>query len=256
MQRNNSCSQPSSNRASTESAPPACGRPDDRTVAIHQPNYLPWLGYFHKLHRSDVFVVLDDVEYTSNSWINRNKIKTPDGWTWLTVPVRSSDESIAAVEIADDEWRDTHRKSLQQNYGKAAYFDETIEFFERTYARSWDSLCELNVHLVQELADRIGLECTFVRASTLDVDATNSERIVRLCEESGADRYLSGDGARSYNDRSKFEAADVSLEYQSFDHPQYEQRFDGFVPNLSIVDALMNVGPDGTFDLLRSAPDG
>lgn len=224
----------------------------DRTVAIHQPNYLPWLGYFQKIHRSDVFVLLDDAEYSSDSWINRNKIKTPDGWTWLTVPVHGSDEPIADVEIADDRWADKHRKSLQASYGGAAHYDEFADFFAETYARSWESLCELNVHLIRELSERIGLECEFVRASTSSVDATKSERIVRLCDEVDADRYFSGKGARSYNDHDRFEAADIALEYQSIEHPRYEQRFDDFVPNLSIVDALMNVGAEGTYDLLRS----
>lgn len=224
----------------------------ERTVAIHQPNYLPWFGYFQKIHRSDVFVFLDDAEYSSNSWINRNKIKTTHGWTWLTVPVHGSDEPIADVEIADDRWRDKHRKSLRASYGGAAHYDEFADFFEETYARSWDSLCELNVHLVRELADRIGLECEFVRASDLEIDAANSERIVRICDELEADRYFSGEGARSYNDHDRFEAAGIDLEYQSVEHPQYEQRFDDFVPNLSVVDVLMNVGADGTHDLLRS----
>ncbi|TYL40084.1 hypothetical protein CV102_00440 [Natronococcus pandeyae] len=241
---------PSESLESNARSPVSAGR--DRTVAIHQPNYLPWFGYFQKIHRSDVFVLLDDVEYSSDSWINRNKIKTPDGWTWLTVPVHGSNESIADVEIAGDRWADKHRKSLQASYGGAAHYDEFAEFFAETYARSWESLCELNVHLIQELSERIGLECEFVRASTLDVDATKSERIVRLCEAVDADRYFSGEGARSYNDHDRFEAADIALEYQSIEHPRYEQRFDDFVPNLSIVDVLMNVGAEGTYDRFRS----
>ncbi|QLK25956.1 WbqC family protein [Natrinema zhouii] len=242
-------------RAERRAVSNAIAQADERTIAIHQPNYLPWIGYFHKIRRSDVFVFLDDVEYTSQSWINRNKIKTPDGWTWLTVPVRGSDGPIKAVDVAGDAWRDTHRKSLQQNYGKAACFDEFADLFEETYAQSWDSLCELNVHLTRAIADRIGLECQFVRSSELDVTATNAERIVRLCDELDADRYLSGEGARSYLDRARFEARDISLEYQSVSQPRYEQRFDGFVPELSIVDALMNVGSDGTNDLLDSMTD-
>lgn len=226
-----------------------------RTVAVHQPNYLPWLGYFQKIATSDVFVFLDDVEYTSNSWINRNKIKTPDGWTWLTVPVRDSTGPIEEVRIADDGWRTVHRKSLQQNYGKADGFDEAIDLFEEAYARSWDSLCELNVHLIRSIADRLGLDCRFVRSSSLDVDATKTERIVRLCSELDADRYLSGTGARSYLEPQAFEAAEIDLEFQSLDHPRYEQRFDGFIAELSIVDPLFNVGADGTAALIRSMSD-
>ncbi|WP_254532820.1 WbqC family protein [Natrinema gelatinilyticum] len=225
---------------------------DDLTVAIHQPNYLPWIGYFQKIYRCDVFVFLDTVEYTSNSWINRNKIKTPDGWTWLTVPVHGSNGSIADMVIANDSWRNSHEKSLQQNYGKAENFDEINDLFAQAYAKSWESLCELNINLVRKLADRLGLECRFVRSSELDVDASSSERIVRLCTELGADRYFSGTGARSYNDHTQFETADITLEYQSIEHPQYEQRFGDFVSKLSIVDVLMNVGVDGTSDLLHS----
>lgn len=242
-------------RSSAASESGATGSAADeggRTVAIHQPNYLPWLGYFEKIKRSDVFVLLDDAEYSSGSWINRNKIKTPHGWTWLTVPVRGTSGPIADVEIVDEGWRETHRKSLQASYGGAAHYEEFGAFFAATYARSWESLCELNVHLVRQLADRLALDCEFVRASTLEVDATGSERIVRLCEELGADRYYSGEGARSYNDRARFEAADIALEYQSFDPPRYEQRFGEFLPKLSIVDPLLNVGVEGTRDLLET----
>lgn len=228
---------------------------EDRVVAIHQPNYLPWIGYFGKIARSDVFVFLDDVEYSDRSWINRNRIKTPDGWTWLTVPVRGSSGAIEDVQIAGDDWRDHHRKSLQQNYGKATAFDEVRELFEATYDRSWESLASLNVHLIRSIADRIGLECTYVRSSEIGVDATKTERIVRLCEGLGADRYLSGTGARSYLARERFDRSSITLEYQSFTHPEYEQRFGEFIPKLSIVDVLANVGPQETAEIVHSLGD-
>ena len=228
---------------------------ENRTVAIHQPNYLPWIGYFQKIARSDVFVFLDDVEYSDRSWINRNRIKTPDGWTWLTVPVRGSSGAIEDVQIAGDDWREEHRKSLQQNYGKASAFDEVRALFDETYDRSWESLASLNVHLIRSIADRIGLECTFVRSSAIGVDATKTERIVRVCEELGADRYLSGTGARSYLERERFDRASITLEYQSFEHPEYEQRFGEFIPELSIVDVLANVGSTGTAELLDTMGD-
>ncbi|MXV64242.1 hypothetical protein GS429_19665 [Natronorubrum sp. JWXQ-INN-674] len=240
----------SRSRSQSESVALDCR--SDVTVAAHQPNYLPWLGYFHKIRASDVFVFLDDVEYTSGSWINRNRIKTPDGWTWLTVPVRGgSSGPIADVTIADEDWCETHRKSLQQNYGNAARFDTVADLFEETYARTRDSLCELNVHLVREIANRLDLECRFVRSSSLGIDATKADRIVDICSELDAGRYFSGTGARSYLDQSRFEANEVALTYQSFDYPDYEQRFDGFIPELSVVDALMNVGLDGTNELLQ-----
>lgn len=230
------------------------GSADGKTVvAVHQPNYLPWFGYFHKIHRADVFVFLDDVEYTSGSWINRNRIKTPDGWTWLTVPVRDSGGPIAEVRIARERrWQEVHRKSLQQNYGKASHFEEVFPLFERLYDREWEWLHELNVAAVEHVADEIGLECRFVRSSALSVETTRTDRLVDICERLDADRYLSGTGARSYTDPDRFDEAGIELEYQSFEHPRYEQRFDSFVPELSIVDVLMNVGTTGTRDFLQS----
>ncbi|MCU4926568.1 WbqC family protein [Halobacteria archaeon AArc-dxtr1] len=226
------------------------------TVAAHQPNYLPWLGYLHKLHRCDVFVLLDDVEYTSGSWINRNRIKTPDGWTWLTVPVRDTGGPIADVTIADDTgWRADHRKSFQQNYGKAAAFEEFEERFADVYEREWESLYALNTELLRRLVDRLGIDCTFVRSSDIGVDATDCKRIVELCRAVGADRYLSGTGARSYLEQDRFDEAGIDLAYQSLDHPEYEQRFDDFVPELSAVDAVLNLGADRTMELVESLDD-
>lgn len=233
----------------SETAP----RTDDRTVAIHQPNYLPWLGYFDKIAKSDIFVFLDDVEYTSNSFTNRNKIKTPGGWTWLTVPVRSTNTRINDVEIATNEqWRETHRKSLQHNYGKAKYFDEHRTVFERIYEHRWLSLAELNETLVRRICDMLDIDCQFVRSSTFQVDGEKTEQLVELCTELDADRYLSGQGAKSYVDPSQFQSANITLAYQSFDYPVYRQRFDGFEPNLSIIDPLFNVGSDRTAQFLHT----
>lgn len=217
----------------------------ERTVAIHQPNYLPWIGYFHKIHRSDAFVFLDDVEYTSGSWMNRNKIKTPDGWTWITVPVTESSGRIHDVTIATHEdWRSEHWKTFQHNYGGAEHFEEWEDFLRSVYDREWTNLYELNRHLLEGICERVGIDYQFVEASTLDVEATETERLVEICEATDADRYLSGQGAKGYTDESLFDDAGIDLNYQSFDHPTYRQRFGEFVPNLSFVDLLLNEGAD------------
>lgn len=222
------------------------------TVAAHQPNYLPWLGFFQKVQESDVFVLLDDVEFTNGGWTNRNRIKTPDGWTWLTVPVGSTSREIRRTEISGSaDWREDHARSLEFNYGKAPYYGDLAPTFQRTYDREWERLLPLNTHLLTELTDCLGLDCEFVRSSAFDVDATDSERILELCRELDADRYFSGAGARSYMDDAAFDAAGIEVEYQSVDHPTYPQRFDGFVPELSVVDALFNCGPEETRALIR-----
>lgn len=224
----------------------------ERTVAAHQPNYLPWLGYFHKIAECDVFVFLDDVEYSSGAWINRNRIKTPDGWTWLTVPVSGNSGEIRSIEIAEtDDWADEHAKSLRFNYGKAPHYDELADLFATTYDREWRRLQALNTHLIREIADCIGLDCEFVSSSEFGIDATDSERILGLCRELDADRYLSGTGAKSYMDEDAFHAAGVDVTYQSIEYPTYTQRFDDFVPELSIVDPLFNCGPDRTIEMIR-----
>lgn len=215
----------------------------ERIAAIHQPNYLPWIGYFHKIYRSDVFVFLDDVEYTSGSWINRNKIKTPDGWSWLTVPVRETSVPISEVRLVrEDEWETEHWKTLTHNYGGADHFEEWEQFFRSTYDGSWERLYPLNRHLIEGICDRLGIECEFVEASAYDIELQAPERLAALCESVDADTYLCGMGADEYMEREAFEQRDVSVKYQDFDYPTYQQRFGDFVPSLSLVDLLLNVG--------------
>ncbi|WP_256289023.1 WbqC family protein [Halobellus inordinatus] len=224
-----------------------------KIVAAHQPNYLPWIGYFHKIHESDVFVVLDDVEYSSGSWINRNKIKTPDGWSWLSVPVGDTSVPINEVEIAGNgDWREEHWKSFQQNYANANEFESLASFLEETYDREWASLDALNVHLLKGICDRVGIEYSFVHSSELDTESTGAERLAELCDQVDADVYLSGMGADGYMQHESFKEIGVAVEYQDFEHPTYRQRFDGFEPYMSFVDAVMNVGPKEAIALLDS----
>lgn len=226
----------------------------DRVVAIHQPNYLPWLGLFHKLSRSDMFVILDDVEYTTNSWTNRNKIKTPDGWTWLTVPVHDTGGPIAEVEIVTSEpWQETHRKSLKHNYGKAKHFDTYADRFMDIYETDWELLGRLNITLLQELIELLDIDCEIVYSSEFDVGSAKTGRLVELCTELEADCYFSGQGAKSYLQPEQFRAADIEIVYQSLEYPEYDQRFDEFIPNLSVVDPLFNVGAETTKELIENA---
>lgn len=224
-----------------------------KIIAAHQPNYLPWIGYFHKVRESDVFVLLDDVEYSSGSWINRNRIKTPDGWSWLSVPVGDTSISINEVEIAGNgDWREEHWKSFQQNYANANEFKSLAPFLRDTYEREWVSLNSLNVHLLTGICDRIGIEHSFVYSSELDTESTGAERLVELCDQLNADVYLSGMGADSYMQHENFKRINVAVEYQDFEHPKYRQRFGRFEPRMSFVDVIMNVGSSETVSMLDS----
>lgn len=225
-----------------------------KTVAIHQPNYLPWPGYFHKMMNSDIFVFLDDVKFTSNSVIHRNKIKTPDGWTWLTVPTKgSSKKPINSVQIATTEsWKKTHLKSITHLYSNAKYYEKTEPIME-LYDQEWEKLIELNAASINTVADILGIDTEILYASDLDITSKKTERIVDICKSLGADVYYSGEGARDYQDESVFKKAGIDLVYQSFQYPTYEQQFGEFIPNLSIIDMLANVGEIQSVELLQQS---
>ena len=215
-------------------------------VGIHQPHYLPWLRYMAKLALVDVFVLLDDVQYTKNGWQNRNRIKSADGWTYLTVPVHAHTASrILEVEVAGDRWRAQHWKSLRTAYGRAPYFSVHAGFFESFYATPWERLVDLNLASLDYLRSALGIRTPFVRASSLGVAGAGSERLVRICKELGATVYLSGAyAAGNHLDLLAFRGSGVEVAVVEWECPTYTQCHPkaGFVPDLSVVDLLFNEG--------------
>ena len=215
--------------------------------AIHQPQYLPWLGYFDKIDKSDVFVFLDDTQFKKNEWQNRNKIKGAQGWQWLTVPVvHDFGQEIRHTPIVSKvRWARKHAQALRTNYGKAEHFNEHFALFEEAYERSWGFLGELNMFSVERLCQALGIDVEFVRSSELPGEkAVATEALVQICKEVGADTYLSGVGGRDYLVESLFTDEGIRLIYQEFHHPTYPQRYGEFISHLSVVDALFNCGPD------------
>ena len=216
-----------------------------RLLAAHQPQYLPWLGFFDKIARADVFVLLDDVQFKKNEWQNRNRIKGPAGPQWLTVPVRHRfPQTIAEVEIAPPaSWSRKHLQALRTNYGKAPCFDAEMPLFVEVLERSWRHLAPLNVALIERLVHRLGIDTELRLSSELAARDDPTLRLVDLCERLGADAYLSGSGG-DYLDEQPFADAGIELSYQQYDHPRYPQLHGEFEPFLSIVDLLMNCGDD------------
>ncbi len=228
-------------------------------VAIHQPHYLPWLRYMHKLASCDVFVLLDDVQFTKNGWQNRNRIKGSQGPVCLTVPVRDAAfKPICAVEInPQSAWREKHWKSLLLTYGRAPFFRQYGHIFERMLAKRWDMLAPLNCHLIGALCEAFKIRTPVVLSSTLGVEGTGTQRLVRICQTLGADCYLTGAyAAANYLDEHMFADQGIRVGIQVWECPRYRQQFPGtgFLPDLSCVDLLLNEGPASLRILLGRVP--
>lgn len=213
-------------------------------VSIHQPQYLPWLGYFDKIDKSDIFVILDDVQYKKNEWQNRNKIRNKKGWQWITVPVRYSfGQKINEIKIDNERnWRQDHYKSLIINYNNAPYFQDHHSFFAKTYNNSWEYLVDINIHFIDYLVNSLRITTKLIRASQLKLKKQRTERLVNICKELGADTYLSGKGAAKYLDIDQFEKEKIKVVFQDFIHPTYKQVYNDFQSHMSIVDLLFNYG--------------
>ena len=217
-------------------------------LSIHQPAYLPWLGYFHRIAQSDVHVVLDNVQFEKNSFINRNKIRTPGGWSWLSVPVKTAgkfgDLHINRVEIAHERpWASKHWNSLRVNYCKAPFWQPHESFFEAIYRRKWNRLVELLIETTEYLHSALGIRTQRLLASHLNVSGKKDELILNLCRELGATTYLSGPLGRDYLRENLFAEKGIAIQYDDYSHPEYPQSHPGFEPGMTALDLLLNCGP-------------
>jgi hypothetical protein len=219
-----------------------------KRVAILQSNYLPWKGYFDLIHDVDLFVFYDDVQYTKNDWRNRNKIKTPNGPMWLTIPTGSNlDRLVCDVRLNDAQWAQKHWKSLQQCYSSAPHFKRYEAFFKHVYLGTrWDSLSELNQYLIKTIAQEfLGIETRFADSRDYPTQGRKLDRLMELIAQLDAQIYVSGPSAKSYIDAERFEKAGVKLVYKSYQgYPEYAQRYPPFEHAVSIVDLLFNTGAE------------
>jgi hypothetical protein len=223
-------------------------------VAIHQPQYLPWLGYLDKLDRADVFVLLDTVQFKKNEWQNRNRIRTAQGWQYLTVPVlHEFPQRLEDVRINNrTDWRRKHVQALETHYGKAPYYREFAPRFQELLSRDWERLAALNEAVLSALTGAFGITTPVVKASRYEGRDEPTGRLVDLCRAVGADCYLAGAGGRGYMDLAEFEAAGIAVEFQNFVSPEYAQVYRPFIVGLSAVDLLFNCGGEG-FRRVREA---
>lgn len=217
-------------------------------LVIHQPNFLPYVGFFHKLSLADTFVMLDNTQY-DKKFTNRNKMKIPDGWSWLTIPINKEHKFFPnrLVEINNKEnWKHIHWKKITRSYINSNFFKRNYEsFFEEIYNKEWKFLFELNSELLYQVIDWLGLKIKIIKESELNVKGNSTERLVNICKELGAEIYVSGIGGKQYMNEKLFQKNNITIEYQKFQCPIYPQIFGGdFIPNLSIIDLLFHNGPE------------
>jgi hypothetical protein len=225
-----------------------------RTLVVLQPGYLPWLGYFDQLRRADVFAHYDDVQFDKHGWRNRNRIKTPSGPLWLTVPVRHHGQGKPKInQILIDStsnWQKKHIASLKQYYAKAPHAHRYLPDLEALLCRPWENLVELDIAVIGLIAEWLKLEVPRIRTSSLGIGGVQSERLIALCKHYGATRYLSGDAASDYLDVELFAKHGIEVKWQKYQHPVYPQQHGDFVPYLSAIDLLCNCGDDSAAILM------
>lgn len=224
-------------------------------IAIHQPQYMPWIGYFHKMASCDLFVLLDDVQFKKNEWQHRNRIRNPEGAQWLSVPTSYRfPEKINEVRVNEAfSWREKHMKSIEAAYGKSLHFKDFENAFRDFFKQSRLTIDQVNGDSIFLLRDLIGIKTPVKMSSQLRCEGVSTQRLINICKLFEADTYLAGAGAHAYMDFSEFERANIRVEVQEFKCPSYPQRWakspEDFIPNLSALDLIFNCGR-ASFDVL------
>lgn len=231
--------------------------PQPRVVSIQQPSYMPWLGHFEMIHRADVFLFFDDVQYTKRDWRNRNRIRVDDEAHYLTVPIANAHHPLPLLtetRILENGWRAKHRRTLQHAYAKAPFRDETLALVDEILAIDTDNLAAFNAASTERIAAWLGLACAFGHTSALGIpnDLERTERVARICEAVGVQTLYNGQTAKARGliDLEVFAAHGLGLSYQVFEALPYPQTGAGFVPRLSVLDALFCTGIEGTRALI------
>ena len=219
-----------------------------KVAVISQPRYMPSLNYFHRMVLADQFIYLDNVQYTPRDWENRNKLKGPEGFSWLSIPVvrESRDQKIIDTKIDKEQnWPERHIKTIRHFYSRAPYYHEFFYLFEQVYNKNWVYLYDINEEIINIFCDIWDINCSFRRASEAGVGGTGEELLINLCKESGADVYLSGEMGGNYINRENWDKAELDLYFHDYIFPIYPQLFGDFIPWLSALDLLMNCGKAG-----------
>jgi hypothetical protein len=229
-----------------------------KIVVIHQPDFLSYIGFFHRLLHSDLYLILDDVQFvtgTSKSWMNRDKIKTQNGEKWLTVSVKKAPKltNINQIDLNYSlNWQNQNLELLKQSYRKSKYYKEIIPYLEKLYSNKCEKLVDFNMASIFMLIDLFDIKIDIKYSSNLITSKTKSERLVELLTQVEATHYLSGIGAKDYHVDEPFDNANIEVVWQDFEHPVYTQLYDEFIPYLSSIDLLFNCGIKESRKILRN----
>ena len=216
-------------------------------IAIHQANYFPYPGFFHKINQADVFVIQDDIKFV-NKVTNRNKIISSSGHTWINVPIKKGHQSLPIMDVKINNeipWKKINFKKVCAGYNKAKFFHLYKDFFENLYKKEWNNIFDLNFETIKQVLIWLNIKTKIVIESELDVSGQPTERLVNVCKKLGADTYISGIGGKKYLDEKLFEKNKIILKYQNYNPIKYTQHMSkSFIPNLSIIDLLANAGSE------------
>lgn len=217
-------------------------------VGIHQPNYLPYLGFFDKMKQADIFVIYDDAQFNKEDFQHRNKIRIYHGWKWLTIPVEKKLLPINEIKIKNEvmnkniNWSDLHLREIKDNYKDTAYYMLYKDEIEMIYIKKYEKLIDLNMNLINFLKSAFGIKAKFIFSSELGLSSNGTQRLVDVVESVGGNTYLSGPMGSNYLDITLFEKKDIEVKFQKFKHPIYQQHYENFIPNISAIDALFCTG--------------
>lgn len=222
---------------------------NNKIVTIHQPEHLPWLGFFNKMAKADIFVLLDNVPFRKNYFQNRNKILGTNQEQWIGVPVSIKghlNSTIKETIIANEtnpKWRDKYIKTIRDSYSKYEYFEEVFPSLSQIIMTDYDTINDINIAIIRMFAHGFDINTEFIKASDLDVDGTKSDLILSICDNLNTDIYIAGPFGREYLKKEEFDKKGIKVCFNDYFHPEYRQkRSDSFVPYLSALDLVMNCG--------------
>jgi len=225
-----------------------------KTVVIHQPDFMPYLGFFHRLLYAEIFVILDNVQFLRRGWHHRDKIKINSGEKWLTIGVKKASQNTAIKEIIlnEDNWKEQHINLIKQNYKKAEYFTDIFPYIEKLYNKESNTMIDFNIASIEMLLELFDINIQKQFASKYKIKTVANELLVDILQATNATHYLSGIGAKDYFVSEPFEKANIEVIWQNFKHPIYPQLHGEFIPYLSSIDLLFNCGIEKSREILRS----